>query len=427
MQTGHKSAGVKILTDCSRLPVPILDINHSSKTLRLSFRKISFRALYSDGFNTTRTLPAQRFDIFFRSGDFIYTILSFGNTFFFAPHQLIPHFEVTPSVSGGSDHSGDIWEILWIFHGWQVHRSALKQRPQKGLPLREKVPLKGLPAYQAKFLPTGESLFLFSCLFFPCLTWQITFVSCWQSRCELGLGCYQGLLCPTSTRFLLLIGHFDIIFLFFIPLPFSVRRIKVEAFSPPPWTSPALEEHEVVAQAAPVMITGVVLAAAAPVPMLMLLLQTLLLLLLLRLLLLLLFCWLLQCWSLFGRTSCWWGGADDLSPTSSPLHSILWSQMESGQIFLTTASSGVAGLGTASGITGVAGGGALFFLGHIFAKCPVAPQDQQWALWPLMMTSMLQPQQDNMSGMSLKPLWVIVTWRIFFSGLGEDDLQPLLC
>lgn len=50
------------------------------------------------------------------------------------------------------------------------------------------------------------------------------------------------------------------------------------------------------------------------------------------------------------------------------------------RFFCPTASLGVAGLGTASGITGVVGGDALFFPWHIFAKCPVAPQDQQWAL-----------------------------------------------
>lgn len=98
-------------------------------------------------------------------------------------------------------------------------------------------PLKGLPVHTTNFLPSGEMFYLFSLGLVgggkwrqqcsrrgresPWFSGSFPFGSYWQSRDELGLGFYQDLICTSSTRFLLLLSNFILVFLFFLPPPFQ--------------------------------------------------------------------------------------------------------------------------------------------------------------------------------------------------------------
>lgn len=128
---------MKTLINCPTLLLPILDVIPLSETMLLmAIRKVSFRIIYSGKWSNTRTLPAQKFDFFFKFQT-PYAFLDLCECIF-CPHQVIPYFEVPSSVSDEGYHSRGVTEILCRL---AVHRSTLK-RPQEGLPV-----------HQAKFLP----------------------------------------------------------------------------------------------------------------------------------------------------------------------------------------------------------------------------------------------------------------------------------
>lgn len=89
------------------------------------------------------------------------------------------------------------------------------------------------------------------------------------------------------------------------------------------------------------------------------------------------------------------GGVADFSP-SSQLPSKYQSHWQA-------VSLDAVGLGTA-----VVDFGTAFRAGHVFAKYPAAPQDQQWGRRPFTITKISHPRYDSISGITMKFFLVMV-------------------